>query len=324
MDVDKVDTSWSKLFRALHTIAEDGLYRVADERLAEPLRNLVLYGDTRPSPAEGLAHYTSWKNTLRILNVDEGQHPMLRMYNYESASDPEEGSIKPPEWAKLETKAKELLDKYDPQSSEERTRGGSTYGCSFSAGGKDIQDDLMLWRLYGNDGQGCSLKLGWVPEGMYRVRYRDQDMERSEDDETEDKAVADRIDRLLTIGTETIDGAPDFAKGDVGKSIVKVVGRVLDGYCHLVKNRAYQHEREWRMIGVMPEREKVGYDVDSGCVVRRYMEMGAMKDLFSSGSEITVGPRVTNNGAARAFLEMLARRHGMRYTRVKVSAKNYR
>ena len=316
------EESWKALFDTLQEIAADGVYRAADDRLAAPARNLVLYDDPRPSLSGGLAHYTSWENILKMLDVKE--HPMLRMYNYESASDPEEGRVKPPEWAKLEKKAKALLDRYDPEGSEERTRGGSTYGCSFSTNGKDVQDDLMLWRLYGNDGEGCSLKLGMVLDGMYRVRYRDQGRKRSRKEVDEDRGVANRLDRLLTIGTETIERAPISEKGEAGRSIARVLIRVLDGYFHLVKNKAYQHEQEWRMIGVMPDSDDVRYDVGSDRVVRRYIEKGTMKELFSSGSGITIGPRVANAGAARAYIEMLARGHGMKYTRVSVSTKNYR
>lgn len=168
------------------------------------------------------------------------------------------------------------------------------------------------------------MKLGWVLDGMYKVRYRDPSGKRSRKEMDEDGSVMDRMDRLLTIGMEIIGGAPPSAKGDAGRSIARVVGRVLDGYLHLVKNKAYQHEQEWRMIGVMPDKEEVRYDVGSDRVVRRYIEKGRMKDLFSSASEITIGPRVANRGAARAYVEMLARRHGMIYTKVRVSSKNYR
>ena len=318
-----VEDSWQVLFDTLREIAAQGVYRAADDRLAAPVRNLVFYDDPRPTVIGGLAHYTSWESTLKMLDVQKNG-PMLRMYNYESANDPQEGSIKPREWARLEKRAKDLLDQYDPEGSEERTRGGTTYGCSFSTDGKDVQDDLMLWRLYGNDGEGCSLKLGSVLDGMYKVRYRDPSGKRSRKEMEEDRSVRDRMDRLLTIGIEIIDGAPASEKGDAGRSIARVVGRVLDGYLHLIKNKAYQHEQEWRMIAVMPDRQEVRYDVGSDRVVRRYIEKGRMKDLFSSASEITIGPRVPNGGAARAYVEMLAREHGMIYTKVRVSSKEYR
>lgn len=320
-----VDESWDRLFdflRKVQTRSEP--YKAVDQRLPAYVRELVWYDDVMQEGSGGLVHYTSWENMLKIFNVQEGENPVLRMYNYEYANDPEEGKIKPPEWKKLERKAKSLLHKYDPEGSEERTRGGSTYGCSFSTNGRGVEDDLMFWRLYGNDGEGCSLKLGLMPGGMYRVRYRDQVGKRKRKEITEDREVVNRMNILLKIGEDTIETVPDLHKVEMGRSIARVLGQVLDGYSHLVKNKAHQHEQEWRMISAMPDREEVKYDVSRDRIVRRYIEKGDMKDLFSSSSEITLGPRVPNIGAARDYVEALARKHGMKYTKVRVSSKKYR
>lgn len=321
-----VDESWGQLFSFLLDFeVKRESHTVVEERLPSYVRQLVWYDDNLTGGSGGLVHYTSWENMLKILGTEEEACPMFRMYNYETANDPEEGSIKPREWKQLEKKAAKLLDEYDPEGSEERNRGGSTYGCSFSTNGEGVEDDLMFWRLYGNDGEGCSLKLGAVPAGMYRVRYRDgQGGVRSRKESGEDKEVAGWVERLLTIGKETIGRMPESSRVQVGRSIARVLGQVLDGYCHLVKNRAYQHEQEWRMISVMPDRDKVKYDVGTDRIVRRYVEGGKMADLFSSSSMITLGPRVANSGAAREYVETLTRKRGMKYTRVRVSAKRYR
>lgn len=320
----EVNASWDQLFSFLREFeVGEGSYNVVEERLPSFVRQLIWYDDKLATSSGGLVHYTSWERMLRLFDVKKGKSPMLRMYNYESANDPEEGSIKPPEWRALEKKAKSLLDKYDPEGSEERNRGGSTYGCSFSTNGLGVEDDLMFWRLYGNDGEGCSLKLGSVPMGMYRVRYRSQKGKRTRPEMREDRAVADRMNRLLEIGTETIDRMPVSSRKPMGKSIARLLGQVLDGYSHLVKNRAYEHEQEWRMIRVMPEREDVKYDVGTDRVVRRYVEGGKMANLFTSFSTITIGPRVPNSGAAREYIEAKARKSGMKYTRVGVSSKRY-
>ena len=320
-----VEESWNKLFDFLQRVqAKDEPYQVMDQRLPTYVRDLIWYDDVMQEGSGGLVHYTSWENTLRILDAPEGRSPALRMYNYEYANDPEEGKIKPPQWRKLEKKAKDLLHKYDPEGSEERMRGGSTYGCSFSTNGRGVEDDLMFWRLYGNDGEGCSLKLGSMPSGMYRVRYRDQGGRGNRKESAEDREVENRMNNLLTIGKDTIETVPDLYKVEIGRNIARVLGQVLEGYSHLVKNKAHQHEQEWRMIDVMPAREKVRYDIGSDRIVRRYIERGEVKNLFSSSSEITLGPRVPNVGAARDYIEALAIRHEIKYTKVRVSSKKYR
>ena len=317
--------SWDELFSFLREVdAGTDAHRIVEERLPYYVRHLVLYDDKLTDTSGGLVHYTSWERMLSILDVPAGQEPMLRMYNYESANDPEEGSIKPPEWKALEREAKHLLDEYDPEGSQERDRGGSTYGCSFSTNGVDVEDDLMFWRLYGNDGEGCSLKLGSLPLGMYRVRYRNQKERRKKREVAEDRAVAKRMGQLLTIGKETIDRMPESVRMQMSKSVARVLGQVLDGYSHLVKNRAYEHEQEWRMIRVMPDRDDVKYDVGADRIVRRYVNAGKMADLFSSSSSITIGPRVAHGGAAREYIETMCRRKGIKYTQIRVSSRRYR
>lgn len=328
-----VEKSWDKLFGFLREIqAKNKPYDEVNQRLQELpeyVQQLVWYDDVMPEGSGGFVHYTTWENMLKIFNVQEGEiqkekKSMLRMYNYEYANDPEEGKIKPPEWEKLERKAKVLLHKYDSEGSEERTRGGSIYGCSFSTNGKGVEDDLMFWRLYGNNGEGCSLKLGSKLSGMYKVRYRDQGGKRKRKEMAEDREVASRMNSLLEIGEKTIEAVPDLHKVEMGRSIARVLGQVLDGYSHLVKNKAHQHEQEWRMIRAMPGREDVKYDVSRDRIVRRYIERGQMKDLFISSSEITLGPRVPNVGAARDYIEAIAKEHGMKYTKVRVSSRKYR
>lgn len=195
-----------------------------------------------------------------------------------------------------------------------------------------MEDHLMFWRLYGNNGKGASLKLGVVsgmqpPKGMYKVRYRNKNGARRDGAEiSEDKTVAKLMKRFLDLGHETIASAPESEQRKVGRSICGALWQILDGYCHLVKSSAYEHEQEWRMIEVVrPDSEKVKYSVAQDGVVRRYVERDEMKNVFGSASVITLGPRVPNDyGAAKGYIEALANRHGMKYTRVKVSREPYR
>ena len=310
------------MFDSLRAISTQRLFRVVEERLTVPVRDLVLYDDSLPAKDGGVVHYTSWENVRKIFDDSENGCPVLRMYNYESANDPQEGRIMPPEWKRLERELNDLTEEHDPRSRENR-RAGTTYGCSFSSGDVGIEDDLMFWRLYGNDGVGATLKLGTVPDRMYKVRYRDGLRRRGE--RAEDLVVAKRIGELLGIGMDTIEQAPKADRGAVGAGIAKALRRVLDGYRHLVKSRAYEHESEWRMIKVMPAKQEINYDVDGG-IVRRYIVGGKIEDLFLSASRVTLGPKVPNSGgAAREYIERMVEKHGMEHRiDVVTSVKRYR
>ena len=315
-----VEESWVMLSNLFRLVKDEELYRVADERLAEGVRDMVMYADD--AIPTGVAHYTSWENLLRMLETQSGEYPMLRMYNYEKANDPEEGKIIPPEWKDLNKRVNELFEEHDPGGNEARV--GNTYACSFSTKDQNVGDDLTFWRLYGNDGEGASLKLGTLAPRMHRIRYRDErGDQRNEHEAKEDGKIAEQMTELVEFGIGIVNTTPEAHIAEMGKSIAKALRQVLDGYFYLVKSRAYEQEREWRMIKVRPERNDVKYDVREG-VVHRYIEGGKLRDLFKSASEITLGPKVENRHAARDYIEYLVRKHGMKYTKVKVSSQRYR
>lgn len=285
-------------------------------RLVEHLNALVnqvtYHKDKWNSQKDGrLAHYTSWENVLAILIADL---PVLRMYNYEVANDPLEGHIVPPEWTKVWTKHERFLRTLNLDISTD------TYGCSFSSG-RDIDDDLTSWRLYGNNGEGCSLAMSKTVDGMFKVRYRRPDGKgRTADEESEDKRVADEMDSLLETGEEV---TANSQCAEVVRAVTTAIQKILGGYRHSVKDIAYQEEREWRRIRVNPSKEDVEFHVDGGNV-RRFVKGPKIGELLDSLSAITIGPKVYNRQAARAYVEWLARKKGIRYTCVRVSEKSYR
>ena len=304
MSVDR--DSWlavSGIFEIVGEMKE--FYRIADDVFSGVVRDMILYDDKMARRIE-LAHYTSWEKLLKMFEVQGEECPALRMYNCETANDPEEGKIVPPEWRDLNMAIDDLLKKHDHRGDEREA--GSTYACSFSTKENGVEDDLTFWRLYGNNGIGASLKLCAVADGMYKIRYRDEDgNQRSSDEKREDEQVKGQLKSLIDVGVNVIEKAPPAHRDEMGKSIAKALRQVLDGYLYLVKSRAYETEQEWRMIQVRPRKDEVKYDVVDG-VVRRYVERGKLKDLFRSASEITLGPKVPNGRAARGYIESLARK----------------
>lgn len=326
----EVNKSWADLFGYLQRLESgDERYQAAGERLLALVHRLTLFDDEPEQHSGGLVHYTSWENMLNILDVEKGHDPLFRMYNYEVANDPEEGNIKPPRWIQFEQSARDFcrefsdeLNSDDIVSSSDNNRRRSTYGCSFSANGKGVEDDLMFWRLYGGDGNGCSLKLGIWPKHTYKVRYMGKgDMGNEMLDESE---VSGKLNHLLECMRKAISETPIEYRASVCKSMKHALDQVLEGYFHLVKSDAYEHEQEWRMISVNPDEKFVKYSVGGDRIVRRYIEGAKMKNLLITGSQITLGPRVSNIEVARRYVQHEIRRYGMHATMVCVSSKSYR
>ena len=98
----------------------------------------------------------------------------------------------------------------------------------------------------------------------------------------------------------------------------------MGGYNHLAKSTDFADESEWRTIDVAPRTESISYEADEAGVVRRYVAGPSLKLGLSSESSITVGPQVPNGGAARAYVEHLARAKGLDRPEIKLSKQTYR
>lgn len=264
---------------------------------------LILYEDELDNEVN-MVHYTTWKNALHMFESS----PNLRMYSYEQSNDPVEGKIIPPEWQEVEETANWLEHFLEPWQIEEMKLGGTTYGCSFSSGANGVEDDSAYWRLYGNDGQGCSLKIALQSDiQFYRVRYRDKGFrERTCKQKEEDEQVADYLKNLFKVGKELVDGLPDEYKSSIGEQVALKLSKVMYGYYHLIKDIAYENEEEWRMIKVWSKPDEVKFDTSSDFLVKRYVEGPSLDKLLGSNAVITIGPTVPNSRAARAYIKHLA------------------
>ena len=331
-----VQNTWNSLISELRQISREGPERpIYYQRLPDLLgksSELILYDDI-PESTVDLVHYTTWDNVLEMFKEKDKKKqeaPIIRMYNYEQSNDPEEGQIKLPEWEKIEKEARSTwID--DILKNGSRRKGDmalelNTYGCSFSSGSSGVEDDLTYWRLYGNDGRGCSLKISRLSERIYKVRYRDKnDFDKRTDlDKKEDKEVAERLSDIFDVGKSIVQRAPED-QGKTKEILAEGLLRILYWYYHLIKHIDYEREKEWRMIRVMPRPDAIRFDTSSGNIIKRYVEGPPLSQLLSSASAITVGPTVPNRGAARAYLEYLAKEvHNIPYVNVKNSSQNYR
>lgn len=328
-----IDDSWNGLYDILKLyisrISTDPLNYLELHGLTEVVSKLVFFEDSL-SQNDCLTHYTSLANVVKMFDPSHGD-PIVRMYNYELANDPEEGKIKPPEWKELEDKAvNELFGALfeNEESLKDQIAVGSAFGCSFSSGPcGGVEDDMTYWRLYGNDGQGCSLRLSSLPtRGAYKVRYRHRDFSsRSEPDQTEDLRVAARLSEFVELAKEAIDCTSEKFRHEAAKVIADALFRVFYGYYHLVKHIAYEDEQEWRVITVMPSRNEIRYDTDSPNLVKRYTIGPKLDELLGTGSTITLGPAVPNSIAARDYFDKRVRlEHGMDSVGIGISDQSYR
>ena len=303
----------------------DRIAKFAHQVVRNRLRSLVLHDDYDRVPTTGFAHYTSWNVTRNMWQQDG---PVLRMYDYETSADPLEGKIVPEMWNDVMKSRQWLVDYRRERIDGKNSKG--TYGCSFSTKDVgDVEDQLMYWMLYGNNGNGTSLFIPRLPSvcgyPMYRVRYRKEDGSAvSESDKEEDASIARQLANLVAAADEAIAQAPSRYRSELKSLFAEALIQIVKGFRHTIKHQAYEHEREWRMIAVQPKAGDVKFDVYLAQGTRRYVEGCRLKDLLQSQSKIVIGPTVANGESARDFVIATAKRQGIDGVEVKRSECRYR
>ena len=100
----------------------------------------------------GATHYTSLETVLGMLSQEtEGGGASLRLYDSLHCNDPEEGNFL----------AHYLSSAPEHRWLAEGGTGGHAYIASLNVdkGGRDLSNELVFWRTYGNNGAGCSMTM---------------------------------------------------------------------------------------------------------------------------------------------------------------------
>lgn len=249
--------------------------------------------------------------------------PAFRMYHIEGFNDPSEGVV-----------ADELLlSKFKWFQIPDR-RKSDAYICSFatpdkagnSKNGNEIGDNLMFWRLYGNNGMGCSIKIKSsklvesTDKDIFRVLYWNRNNEH---------LYCPQIHKVL----DTINNAV-FKCIRISKTLnnataeicSNIVMSMLDEHRCFVKALDYKHEAEYRIVVLKdtPDAHGVKFDKRDFPYVRRYINEGPkLKSILSSDTVITVGPQVRAPYAIKAYIESLLKDANLSGQEVRISNVKY-
>ena len=285
---------------------------------------------------ECVAHYTSIQTAVRMLET-ELENPgsaVFRMYDAATFRDPKEGSIPHhPDFASkimegmgipspipksgnandgMEywgTKSQHLRFLESPESSI-RAYILSFFAPTDERTQEQIGDDLKLWRLYGDNGRGCSFKIPFSDIQSYhaslgwqsywgRVRYiTPSDGEIAKISKVFQKEFAPVANFLRRHGDH--DDAEFYAKTAQGyaESFLTLVG------C-LYKDKQYEHENEFRLIRVPDTPPKVHFDFTNPFFVRPYIEGPSLKQCMVTNSVLTTGPAARLYGVAANTLRKM-------------------
>lgn len=249
-------------------------------------------------PIFRLAHYTTLEALVSMLQAQNGG---LRLSDSSTMNDPDEGIA-----TKDGRSIKQFLESEFRHDSWLRRRYENAHICCFvgvergAAGGLEPGDDLLFWRLYGNDCRGLSITLS--PESSTRLLQQNVVHEIIYSSDAPLTVDMRPLSRILNDLEQLRLGAIHANQWESIFSSVIPKCDLLMAYRFLHKNAHYSMEREYRTIAFVGEDHCAPEDkhfVDRGQHVqynriRTYVQLAELvcRELLVTNSRITIGSNV--------------------------------
>ncbi len=266
-----------------------------------------------------ITQYTSVEALVSILESahkkpsNQLRHACIRMYDSAHFNDPEEGSLF----------VKNLQNHY---SWLEDIKVRHAYIASFvyTSDTNSAGDELLFWRTYGQEGEGCSLSMIPPKRGLVKVLYEPSDLTNT----------VDTLNPLLELLNPLLDISNTSMRKEVQVTLSECIWKSLERICYLYKNKAYSYENECRFIVLdseIDDRTQIHIEYrntsDSPPQLRHYYEHKDLQidNLLTSRSSITLGPCVAYRDDVRHCIEILRDRADLRQkTEIRISGISYR
>ena len=259
-------------------------------------------------------HYTSLEVVLSMLSeeISGGSgSASLRLYDSLHCNDPEEGNFL----------VHSLSSTPEYRWLAEGSSGGHAYIASLNLDEqeKDLSNELVFWRTYGNEGAGCSLTMNVETRLLRRVFYEEEQV----------AATREQLSPVLALVQPLAERYESLRK-----EMSETIWRRLETIRFLYKNSAYDFEKECRVVLTT---DSPGYDhsrvsfqprENGGALsrVRHFYEMDelALKKTMTSGSKLVLGPCVPDQYSVKLYLEHLQRQASINDFRFETSDIPYR
>lgn len=191
---------------------------------------------------------------------------------------------------------------------------------------RDMSDNLVFWRTYGREGEGCSLKLSIPRDRLRKVLYGADQVRCTWKD------LLTMLDDLYSVLDPLVNIDKQSLKEIIQKNLAEVIWKSLAGLRYLYKSEAYAYESECRFV--IPE---LGTDKDRICFecqeqnnfptrIRHYCEHDALKieNILTTGSLITLGPCVPHPYNMSYYIKSLLTKAKLLGPAIKTSEISYR
>ena len=171
-----------------------------------------------------------------------------------------------------------------------------------------LSDDLMFWRTYGREGEGCSLVLSIPPSRLRKILYGRQHVQAARG------VLLPFLDVLHPLVAGPASPSKALLKTELGAAVWRVLAKVK----YLYKSDAYCYERECRVVVPESEAQPKGIEFENektnGSIfrIRHYVEDPDLhfREMVATGSRIILGPCIERPDSLRFYFETLKRLGG--------------
>ena len=184
---------------------------------------------------------------------------------------------------------------------------------------RDLSNELVFWRTYGDEGAGCSLTMVVETKLLRRVFYGEGQVEPT---------------RFLLLPVLDVLQPVAERYESLRKEISDTIWRRLEAVRFLYKNLVYDFEKECRLVlttdspGYDQDRVRFEPRHDGGGLsrVKHFYEMDelALKSTMTSGSKLVLGPCVPDQYSVELYLKHLQRQARISDFRIEASDIPYR
>lgn len=261
-------------------------------------------------------HYTTIPVLISMLEdaTSAVGQSSLRLYDSNNFNDPDEGNFFNRNLGSRSPAVDALLDfEYSPHAYiVSFIIPFSNAAHSHTDLQRDMSDNLVFWRTYGDEGLGCSLTLVLPRHKLRKVLYGRKAVDRTS------QLLLPVLNSLYDCLTPIFDlPSTSFIKEHLQRTISGHIDKVR----YLYKSEAYDYERECRIV--IPEVDtdknliRFQYEVDSnhGVSLKHYYEDEDLqvRNIFVTDSIITFGPRVPRPDNLRYYCQSLLTKIGRPY-----------
>ena len=279
--------------------------------LEERLKDLCLQIEERHKVSETenkkerfVIHYTNIAVLVTMLQdaAKDNQSSSLRLYDSVHLNDPDEGNYL------FRTLLKEYKWLEKKQKEDEKKNVSHAYIASFILPKeKDMDNNLVFWRTYGQEGEGCSLSVNAPLSALREVFY-------GPNEESVKRTVKELQAVLKLLDPLKIDRP--LVQEAVRRILAETVWKSLERIRYLYKSKDYEHEHECRMVILESDidKDKISFEYqhrnNASLRLRHYCEDESLqiKNLMKSGSKTTLGPCVPYRDNVKKCLEILKKR----------------